>query len=66
MKFIIETYAVDRSYMNAKEFGAKKKELKKTYRAVMPLSKLEEYEQSHGIPALSPTLRQAVLKLKKL
>ncbi|MBR4645011.1 MAG: hypothetical protein IKO73_07660 [Bacteroidaceae bacterium] len=65
MRFIIETYAVDRGYMNKKDFSAKKKELKKKYAAVMPLSKLEEYEQSHGIPALSPTVRQAVLKLKK-
>ena len=65
MKFIIETYAVDRGYMNEKDFKAKKKELKKTYRAVMSLSQLEEYERSHGIPALSSTMRNAISKLKQ-
>lgn len=65
MKFIIETYAVDRGYMTKKDFKDKKRELEKKYVAVMPLSKLEEYERNHNIPSLSPTMRQAILNLKK-
>lgn len=64
MKFVIETYAIDRSYMNKKEFSIKKKELKKAYAYPMPLEKLEEYERSHNIPALSPAMRSAISKMK--
>jgi hypothetical protein len=64
MKFIIETYATDHSYIDAKDFKAKKKELRKKYVAKMKLDDLEAYATSHGIPALAPSLRRAIEKLK--
>ena len=64
MKFIIETYATDHSYIDAKDFKAKKKELRKKYVAKMKLDDLEAYATSHGIPALTPSLRRAIEKLK--
>ena len=64
-RFIIETYTVDRGYMTKAEYSDKKKELKKTYKAVMTLDALEDFAQQHGIPALSPTMRRAILGLKK-
>ena len=65
MKFIIETYAVEHAYIDAKDFKEKKKELKKKYVAVMKLDALETYATSHGIPALAPSLRRAIEGLKK-
>ena len=65
MKFIIETYATDHSYIDAKDFKAKKKELRKKYVSPMKLDDLETYATSHGIPALTPSLRRAIEKLKK-
>ena len=64
MKLIIETYATDHSYIDAKDFKAKKKELRKKYVAKMKLDDLEAYATSHGIPALTPSLRRAIEKLK--
>ena len=64
MKFIIETYAAGHAYMDEKEFKEKKKELKKKYVSVMKLDDLEAYAISHGIPALAPSLRRAIEKLK--
>ena len=65
MKFIIETYAIDCSYMDSKEFKAKKDELKKKYVAPMTLEQLELYATSHSIPALPPSVRKAINRLKK-
>ena len=65
MKFIIETYATEHAYIDAKDFKEKKKELKKKYVATMNLDDLETYATSHGIPALAPSLRRAVEKLKQ-
>ena len=42
-----------------------KKELKKKYVAPMKLDALEAYATSHGIPALTPTIRRAIEGLKK-
>ena len=63
-RFIIETYTVDRGYMTKAEYSDKKKELKKTYKAIMTLDALEDFAQQHGIPALSPTMRRAILGMK--
>lgn len=65
MKFIIETYATEHAYIDAKDFKEKKKELKKKYVAPMKLDALEAYATSHGIPALTPTIRRAIEVLKK-
>jgi len=65
MKFIIETYAVEHAYIDAKDFKEKKKELKKTYVSPMKLDALETYATSHHIPALTPTIRRAIEGLKK-
>ena len=65
MKFIIETYATKHAYIDAKGFKEKKRELKKTYVAPMKLDALETYAASHGIPALTPTMRRAIEELKK-
>ncbi|MBQ8454207.1 MAG: hypothetical protein IJ537_02525 [Bacteroidaceae bacterium] len=65
MKFIIETYAVEHAYIDAKDFKEKKKELKKKYVALMNLDDLEAYATSHHIPALTPTIRRAIEGLKK-
>lgn len=65
MKFIIETYATEHAYIDAKDFKEKKKELKKKYVAPMKLDALETYATSHGIPALTPTIRRAIEVLKK-
>jgi len=65
MKFIIETYATDRGYMDDKEFKAKKNELKKKYASEMKLDDLEAYATSHGIPALTPSLRRIIEGLSK-
>ena len=65
MKFIIETYATEHAYIDSKEFKAKKNELKKKYVSVMKLDDLEAYATTHGIPALTPTLRRAIESLKK-
>lgn len=65
MKLIIETYAIEHAYIDAKDFKEKKKELKKKYVSAMKLDALEAYATSHGIPALAPTLRKAIEKLSK-
>jgi hypothetical protein len=65
MKFIIETYTTEHAYIDAKDFKEKKKELKKKYVAPMKLDALEAYATSHGIPALTPTIRRAIEGLKK-
>ena len=64
-KLIIETYATERSYLDTKEFKAKKNELKETYKSPMKLEQLENYATSHNIPALAPAIRQAIEKLPK-
>ena len=64
-KLIIETYAIDRGYLDAKEFKAKKNELKTMYKSPMTLEQLEKLATSHGIPALAPSLRKAVEGLSK-
>ena len=65
MKFIIETYAAEHGYMDAKGFKEKKKELKKKYVSTMKLDDLEAYATSHHIPALTPTMRKAIERLPK-
>jgi hypothetical protein len=65
MKFIIETYAVEHAYIDAKDFKEKKKGLKKMYASPMKLDALEAYATSHGIPALTPSLRKVIEKLPK-
>ncbi|MBO7138141.1 MAG: hypothetical protein J6V92_06715 [Bacteroidaceae bacterium] len=65
MKFIIETYATEHAYIDSKEFKAKKNELKKTYKSSMTLEQLENFATTHGIPALTPSLRRAIEKLPK-
>ena len=64
-KFIIETYATERSYMDAKEFKTKKKELQGTYKSQVTLNQLESYATSHNIPALAPAMRKAIEGLPK-
>lgn len=65
VKFIIEGYAVDHAYINKEEWKSKKDELKQAYKTGNSLRRLEEYEKQHNIPALAPTVRQAILKLKQ-
>ena len=65
MKFIIETYATEHGYIDAKDFKEKKKGLKKMYVSPMKLDALEAYATSHGIPALTPSLRKVIEKLPK-
>jgi hypothetical protein len=65
VKFIIEDYAVDHAYVSKEEWKGKKNELTQKYKNGQKLSKLEEYEKQHNIPALAPTVRQAILKLKQ-
>lgn len=64
-KFIIETYGIDRDYMDKNEWKEKKKELKQEYKSPMSLDRLESIATSHNIPALAPTLRDAIEGLKK-
>jgi len=64
VKFIIETYAVDHSYMNKDEWKARKNELRESYKSMVSLDKLETYERKHNIPALSAAVRQAILRLR--
>ena len=63
MKLIIETYATEHAYIDAKDFKEKKKGLKKKYASPMKLDALEAYATSHGIPALTPSLRKVIEKL---
>lgn len=65
MKFIIETYATERSYVDKEEWKAKKKELKDEHKNMMSLNQLEAYATDHGIPALTPVMRQAIENLGK-
>ena len=65
MKFIIETYATEHGYIDAKDFKEKKKELRKKYVAKMSIDDLEAYATSHGVPALTPSMRRAIEGLKK-
>ena len=64
-KMIIETYSTDRSYIDKKEWSEKKKELKEDYKALMTLNQLEAYAAAHNIPALAPTVRQAIERINK-
>ena len=64
-KMIIETYVVDRGYMDKKEWGARKKELKKENKDVLTIDQLEELAASHHVPPLAPTMRQAIDRLGK-
>lgn len=65
VKIIIEEYAVDHAYINKEEWKTKKDDLKQKYKGNVTLDKLETYEKQHNIPAIAPTVRQAILKLKK-
>ena len=65
VKFIIENYVTDHSYMDKEEWKAKKKEMKETYGSSVSLDKVEEYATSHNIPALSSSTRQAIKKLRQ-
>ena len=64
-KMIIETYVTGRGYMDKQEWKDKKKELKKDYKYPMPLNELEAYATQHNIPALAPTMRNAIEGLAK-
>ena len=64
-KMIIETYTVDRGYMDKAEWKAKKKELKQEYKSVLSLNQLETYATKHNIPALAPSIRQTIERLGK-
>ena len=64
-KLIIETYGIDRDYMDKNEWKDKKKELKKEYKSHMSLDLLESIATSHNIPALAPSLRSAIEGLNK-
>ena len=64
-KMIIETYSTDRGYIDKKEWSDKKKELKENYKALMSLNQLEAYATAHNIPALAPTVRQAIERMNK-
>lgn len=64
-KMIIESYSIERGYMDEKEFKAKKKELKENYPSPMTLTRLETIAANHGIPALDPAVRSAIEKLSK-
>ena len=65
VKFIIENYAVDHAYVNKDEWKTKKNDLKQKYRDKVTLEQLEKYEKEHNLPALAPTIRQSILKLKR-
>jgi hypothetical protein len=58
-------YAADHSYMDEDEFKARSKELNKGRTGDMSLEELQEYEQSHNIPALAPTQMEAINQLSK-
>lgn len=60
---ISETYATDHGYMDKAEFKAIKKEIKNEHNSCT-LESLEAYAVAHGVPALSPTVLQSVMKLK--
>ena len=64
-KLIIETYTTSRGYKDKKEWKARKKELKNEYTFYMTLDELEEYANSHNIPALTPNMRAVIEGLKK-
>ena len=61
---VVETYATEHGYMDKNEFKAKKNEIKTEYKG-STLDTIDTYASMHNIPALSPTLRQAIMKLKK-
>ena len=66
VKYIIENYATDHGYMDKAEWKAKKKEMKTDYQAATTIDAFAAYEQQHHIPALSATVRQAIMKLKQM
>ena len=59
---VVETYATDHGYMDKNEFKDKKQDIKDDYKSAS-LESLESYATAHGVPALSPSVRQAVKKL---
>lgn len=61
--FIVETYIIKKDYIDSKDFKNKEKQLKRLYKAPMSLAELEGYATGHNIPALAPTLRQAIENL---
>ena len=66
VKFIIENYAIDHSYMDKDEWKDKKKEIKTNYKSAMTLDQLATYEHQHNIPALPATVRKAIQQLKHI
>jgi hypothetical protein len=53
---------IDYGYMDKNEFKDKKQDIKDDYKSAS-LESLESYATAHGVPALSPSVRQAVKKL---
>ena len=66
VKFIIENYATDHSYMDNDEWKAKKKEIKDDYKATMTIDDLATYERAHNIPALPASVLKAIQQLKHI
>ena len=65
VKFFVESYATDHYYMDEQEWKDKKKSMKEDYSPKMTLDQLDSYATSHNIPALSPSVREAVGKLRQ-
>ena len=65
VKFFIESYATDHYYMDEQEWKDKKKSMKEDYSPQMTLDQLDSYATSHNIPALSPSVREAIGKLRQ-
>ena len=63
--FVVETYITERSYIDSKDFKTRQKQLKAKFSDSMSLAELEAYAAKHHIPALAPTLRRAIERLKK-
>ena len=65
VKFFIDSYATDHYYMDEQEWKDKKKSMKEDYSPQMTLDQLDSYATSHNIPALSPSVREAIGKLRQ-
>ena len=65
VKFFVESYATDHYYMDEQEWKDKKKSMKEDYSPQMTLDQLDSYANSHNIPALSPSVREAIGKLRQ-
>ena len=65
VKFFVESYATDHYYMDEQEWKDKKKSMKEDYSPQMTLDQLDSYATSHNIPALSPSVREAIGKLRQ-